>query len=106
MIYIDGTSIAIPQGDTASVTLVFSSEEADGCELVFTVKGCCLSEHKPLIEKRVMVDGDRAVVAFEHEDTDIPPRRYRWDACLIRDGEKNTPIRPQTFEILEVVNNV
>lgn len=106
MIYIDGMSIAIPRGDSASVTLVFSSNEADGHELVFTVKGCCLHEHAPLIVKRVTVEDARAVVTFDREDTDIAPKRYRWDVCLVKDGEKNTPIKPQTFEILEVVNNV
>ena len=108
---VNGLNIQLTQGDT--LVLRANLAEADlpeGSEALFTVKRRP-NDETPLIEKRIGIQENAALIQLASADTALPPRTYCWDLRVLipqADGAcyVHTPMTYAKFEILEVIGHV
>ena len=80
---VNGLNIQLTQGDT--LVLRANLAEADlpeGSEALFTVKRRP-NDETPLIEKRIGIQENAALIQLASADTALPPRTYCWDRRLL-----------------------
>lgn len=107
----DGLDIELSRGDSIQFKVTIKGRELpEGTTALFTVKRSANAE-EALIEKRLAVDEDGAVlVGLSSKDTDLSPRTYFWDMRVLLplgDGsfEVRTPMEYAAFTILGVIGN-
>ena len=107
MFEIRGFDIYITQGDTSQILIEFDGEvPPDGTTAVICVK------ERPgrspvMIEKNIEVENGELLLSFGHNETMIPPKRYRWDLRLVFDnGDVITPMEPAVFTILPAIGEI
>lgn len=127
MIYVDGASVYLPRGETASFDIVFGNILPDdvsnpavwfqndeipenGTKIRFSIK-VNNDKLRPVLCKDMVVWNGFVTIPFETRDTRwLPFGEYSWDVRLFYDNvdedDVNTPIAPHPFYITEVVGNV
>lgn len=107
MFAFDGNDITLTRGDSFSLGIELKGRTfADGCEGLFTIKNTARST-EPLIEKRVPIEDNGAVIVLDPEDTkDLNFKTYYWDFRIIDlDGNVSTPMDVAAFTIAEVIGD-
>ena len=103
MLNTDGLRIAISRGDTGTITITFTGQDAppDGTIALVTMQKTLDSE-APIWEKRLPVENSRVTIMLLHEDTNQTRGKYLWCLRLLyANGDVYTPMEtPQVFEIL------
>ena len=104
MVEVNGLKISISRGDTGSVTINFTGQDApaDGVVALVVLQKTQDSE-KPIWEKEITIEDSKAVIAFRTEDTrNLSRGKYCWCLRLLYpNGDIYTPMRkPQEFEVL------
>lgn len=105
-----GLDIALTRGDSLVIGINLTGRDVPpGMTGLFTVKQTVRSTDA-VIEKRVAVRNNQALIELTPADTELAPRTYFWDFRLIG-GEPGgptlvrTPMEYAAFQILEVVGN-
>lgn len=108
----DGMDIELTRGDSVQFKITIKGRELpQGTEALFTVKRSPSAE-EAVIEKRLAVDVDGAMlIGLSSTDSDIPARTYFWDLRVLLplgDGsfEVRTPMEYAAFTILGVIGDV
>lgn len=107
---VNGLNIELTRGDTLVLRANLAGADfPEGSEALFTVKRKPHDE-TPLIEKRIGIQENAALIRLASADTALPPRTYYWDlrvlipqadgSCLVQ-----TPMTYAKFEILEVIGH-
>ena len=106
----NGLDIELTRGDSLVIGIKLTGRDVPPDTTgLFTVKQTARSADA-VMDKRVAVQGNRAVIELTPEDTDNAPRTYFWDFRLIG-GEAGgapmvrTPMAYATFQILEVIGD-
>ena len=105
MLQTDGLKISINRGDTGSITVTFTGQDAppDGTIAKVALQKTFDSE-EPLWEKLLTILSGRVTIPFFTEDTDYSRGLYYWCLRLLyANGDVYTPMeKPQEFHILPV----
>ena len=103
MLITDGLKISINRGDTGTITITFTGQDAppDGTVALVTLQKTLDSE-ETIWEKRIELANSRVTIMLLHEDTNLTRGRYLWCLRLLyENGDIYTPMEtPQVFEIL------
>lgn len=107
---IDGKDIQLTRGDSFVFTMNFTGRILPvTSQAVFTLKKR-IRDEAALIEKKVPVSENAAVICLKPEDTaDLAAGTYFWDMRLLipgQDGtEVRTPMEYASFQLLEVIGD-
>jgi len=108
MVIVEGTTIRMTRGDTATLTIHFDGDiPEDGTLCVMSVKTNVFAS-TPLIEKSLPVEDGAVTFDLLAEDTiPLAVGEYKWDIRLFYEtGEwVATPFMPAPFIVLGVVGN-
>lgn len=103
MLNTDNLKISISRGDTGTITITFTGQDAppDGTVALVTLQKTLDSE-ETIWEKRIQVENSRVTIMLLHDDTNHTRGKYLWCLRLLyANGDIYTPMEaPQTFEIL------
>lgn len=107
MIYLHGTSIAIPRGDCGTVAICFEGLPTDIEAAATVALKRRTTEKMPLWQKELTIADGVAYLDLLPSDTEsLPFGLYCWDLRLSIGGYVTTPMAPADFHILEVVGDI
>lgn len=108
---INGHNIELTQGDSLLLRARLAGADLpEGSCALFTVK-THPGENQALIEKRIPVENQSALIRLASADTALRPRTYYWDLRVLipqADGScfVHTPMAYAKFKILEAIGHV
>ena len=108
MFNVNGQSISITKGDTATFTITFTGQDVpeDGTDVLVSLKKTKTSA-TAVWEKRLKIASGVVSVLLRTIDTNIDFGQYWWDVrILFSDGSVYTPMQPASFKVVEVIGDV
>ena len=103
MLEVNGLKISISRGDTGSITVTFTGEDAPADGTIAQVELMrTMDSPDPLWVKQLEVVNSMVTIPFTAADSDYPRGMYCWILRLLyANGDRWTPMeKPQEFRIL------